>query len=104
MLVVFITCGSQKEGNDLSTGIVENKYAACVNTLPVSSTYWWCEKIETSDEILLICKTTEEAYPSLEEFVKKNHSYDCPEIIALKIHTGSKDYLDWINENTRSEH
>jgi periplasmic divalent cation tolerance protein len=30
--------------------------------------------------------------------VKQLHSYTVPEIIALPIVAGSKDYLDWVNE------
>ena len=32
--------------------------------------------------------------------VKELHSYEVPEIIALDIAGGSKDYLNWIEKNT----
>jgi len=36
--------------------------------------------------------------------VKDNNPYEVPEILALHILTGNKDYLDWIEaETTRSE-
>jgi periplasmic divalent cation tolerance protein len=33
------------------------------------------------------------------EWVKKHHSYETPEIIAIPIVDGSGDYLKWINDS-----
>jgi periplasmic divalent cation tolerance protein len=33
----------------------------------------------------------------LEEAVRRMHSYDVPEIIALPIEKGSRDYLAWLS-------
>ncbi|MFW6305442.1 MAG: divalent cation tolerance protein CutA [Candidatus Saliniplasma sp.] len=46
-------------------------------------------------------KTKKELFEELEELIKKLHSYDTPEIIALDVKTGSHDYLDWIDKVTR---
>jgi periplasmic divalent cation tolerance protein len=35
--------------------------------------------------------------------VKKLHSYEVPEIIALNIADGSREYLDWITSNVRAK-
>jgi periplasmic divalent cation tolerance protein len=32
--------------------------------------------------------------------VKQNHSYDVPEIIAMPIISGSKEYLSWLREES----
>jgi periplasmic divalent cation tolerance protein len=47
---------------------------------------------------LLIIKTKVSAYKKVEETLRKNHSYEVPEIICLPIAKGSKTYLDWIAE------
>ena len=36
----------------------------------------------------------------LERRIKELHSYQIPEIIALPIVKGSKDYLNWLGANT----
>ena len=36
----------------------------------------------------------------LEKEVKRLHSYEVPEFIALPIVAGSKSYLDWLDDNT----
>jgi periplasmic divalent cation tolerance protein len=33
--------------------------------------------------------------------VKSLHSYAVPEVIALTIIAGSREYLDWVRENTK---
>ncbi len=99
--VIFITAGSKEEAEKLSRGMVENKLAFCVNTVPgIQSTYHWNGKIHVDDEILLIVKTRQEKYDALENWVKKQHSYDVPEIISLPILKGLHEYLtgidDWV--------
>ena len=100
-IVVYITAGSNEEAEKLSRGLGEEKLAFCVNAVPqVKSTYFWEGKLCVDDEILLIVKTRTEKYDALETWVRKNHSYDVPEVIALPIIKGSEPYLkgiaDWV--------
>lgn len=46
-------------------------------------------------------KTERNLYPELEEEIKKAHKYETPEIIALPITTGSKDYLGWLDKELK---
>ena len=99
--IIYITAGSKEEANKLSRGLVEEKLAFCVNTLPgIQSTYQWEGKIHVDDEILLIVKTRQDRYEALEQWVKQNHSYDVPEIISLPIQKGLPEYVqaidDWV--------
>ena len=97
--VIFITAGSKEEAEKISRGLVESKLAFCVNTLPkVQSTYYWEDKIHVDKEFLLIVKTRQDEYEALETWVKNNHSYEVPEIIALPIEQGLPAYLNGIND------
>lgn len=99
--VIFVTIEPSK-ASALGKKIVENKLAACVNILPkVESHYWWEGKINCDNESLLIIKTTEQKIEQLIEFVKENHPFDVPEIIALPLTEGLPDYLDWIRESMK---
>jgi periplasmic divalent cation tolerance protein len=100
--VIFITAGSKEMADKLSRGLVENKLAFCVNTVPgIQSTYHWEGKIHVDEEILLIVKTRKDLYDALESWVKTNHSYDVPEIIALPIERGLPEYLSGIDDWVR---
>lgn len=97
--VVLTTASNSKEAEKISKALVENRLAACVNIIPkIGSRYWWKGRVETSSECLLIVKTRKNLFRRLEKKVKAVHSYTLPEIIALPIQTGSKRYLDWIDQ------
>ena len=101
--VIFITAGSKEEADKISRGLVEDKLAFCVSTIPgVRSTYYWEDKIHVDEEFLLIVKTRRDRYDVLETWVKINHSYEVPEIVALPIDRGLPAYLsgidDWVTK------
>jgi periplasmic divalent cation tolerance protein len=81
--------------------LIDNRAAACVNQLaPCTSTYRWQNKIETATEVPLLIKTTQEAYPRLEELIREMHPYELPEIIAVLVTAGLPAYLDWVGKET----
>ena len=98
--VVFITASSPEEADKITRALVQGKLAACVSQVPgLKSTYWWKGKVEESSEILLIAKTLKTSVKGLIKAVKKNHSYGVPEVVALRIKDGNKEYLRWIKES-----
>lgn len=103
-IVVLVTCGSAKEARKIARALVEQRIAACVNllTTPVESVYRWKGRVESAKEFLLIIKTTQARFVKLRDAVKRLHSYDLPEIIALPIASGGAAYLNWISESVDS--
>jgi len=101
--VVLVTCNSVKEGRKIGRALVEERLAACVNILqtPIESIYRWKGSVDTAKEFLLIIKTSRARLKALEAAVKRLHSYDVPEIIALPTEKGSQDYLAWLSESVR---
>jgi len=99
-IVVLITCPSKDEGLKIAKALLENKLAACINVIDgLDSYFWWKGKIDYAKEVLLIVKTRLDLFNKVVELVKKLHSYTVPEIIALPILAGNKDYLRWIDES-----
>ena len=79
--------------------IVGSKLAACVHILPrMTSVYFWEGEVRSEAEYLLLIKTLPEKYDELEAFIKANHSYSVPEIVAVQSERVSEQYLDWIKE------
>ena len=100
-VVVFVTT-PEAEAQGLAEVLVREKRAACVNIVSrVRSVYWWQGEIESDDESLLIIKTAASLLDDLVEVVKRTHSYEVPEVIALPILGGNKDYLDWVGSVLR---
>lgn len=101
-LVVLITAPDKQTAERLSQVIMEGKKAACVNIIPqVDSIFRWQGSISTEQEVLLILKTKTTIFEDqLVPLVKEHHPYDVPEIIALPLVMGSKEYLNWMEEET----
>jgi periplasmic divalent cation tolerance protein len=99
-IVVLVTCASAVEARRIARAVVEGHLAACVNILPgaVTSIYRWKGKVESARERLLLIKTSRRHLSQLETAVKRLHSYDVAEFVALPIAAGSRAYLDWLEE------
>ena len=99
MLIVFTTAPNTDQAETLARKIVEAKLAACVQVLPtMKSFYFWENEVQADSEHLLLIKTLEEKYGELENFIRANHSYDVPEIVAVSSEKISDDYLNWMND------
>ena len=104
-IVVLVTCGSKREARKIAQALVKEKLAACANVMeaPVKSIYRWKGRIESAREFLMIIKTSRSRFPAVEGTIRRLHSYDLPEMIAVPIVGGSQDYLAWIFESVESE-
>jgi periplasmic divalent cation tolerance protein len=97
-IIVFSTCGSEKEARKISRDIVQEKLAACANIMPVTSCYRWKRKIVTEREYLMIIKSRSEVFARLKGRILALHSYELPEIVSVKIDAGFSPYLKWIGQ------
>ena len=97
IIMVIVTTNSKLEAQKIITNLLKKRIIACGNIIgPISSSFWWKDNIEHSEEFLLFMKSKMSLYKKLEDEVLKLHSYDVPEIVVLPIVEGSKPYLDWI--------
>ncbi len=100
-LVVYCSCPDQAIAERIAEAVVNERLAACVNLISgLTSIYRWEGQLQRDAELLLIIKTRSAVYSQLEARLRQLHPYQLPEIIALPIHTGSADYLNWIAANT----
>lgn len=101
-VIIFVTCASKDEAEKIADALLAKRLVACGNVVGgIESKFWWKGKIDSAKETLLVLKTTSTNFQAVEKEVKRLHSYDVPEIIALPIVAGSKDYLNWINDSTK---
>jgi len=101
-IVIFVTAKDEVEAKNISKELVRQKLVACANIVSnVQSIFWWEGKVDESAETLLILKTKKNLFKKVEKAVKKLHSYKVPEVIAMPIVEGSKDYLRWVNDSVR---
>jgi periplasmic divalent cation tolerance protein len=100
-VVVLSTCGSAEEAERIARALVEARLAGCVNILPgVRSIYRWKDAIEDTAEWLLVIKTRRELFEKLTAELRRVHSYEVAEAIAIPIVAGLTEYLNWIDAET----
>ncbi|MEN6488767.1 MAG: divalent-cation tolerance protein CutA [Smithella sp.] len=98
---VTTTTETREEAQKIARCLVEQKLAACAQIAgPITSTYRWKGKVETAEEWLCLIKTQESLYSELEKTIIGLHSYETPEIIAVPIIKGSREYLSWLKNET----
>jgi periplasmic divalent cation tolerance protein len=99
--ILLTTTETENEAIKISNILVEAKLAACVQIKSVKSLYMWESKMESSEEFQLTIKCCLNQFSTLEEVIKKNHSYDCPQIVSYKIDKCSNDYLEFMKNNIK---
>jgi periplasmic divalent cation tolerance protein len=101
-IVVLVTAKNKKEAKAIAQGLLKDKLIACANIIDgIESLFVWQGKLDQSKEALMVIKTQQKLFDKVVSKVKLLHSYQTPEIIALPIIQGSKDYLNWIDEVTQ---
>ncbi len=100
--VILTTAPNLRQARALAKLLVAKRLAACVSMKPGwLSFYRWKGKIETAKEVLILIKTKERQFNKIETVIRQNHSYEIPEIIALPVRKGSKEYLSWLKKSVR---
>ncbi len=96
---VITTTATREEAMTIAREAVRTRAAACAQvSSPMTSVYWWEGQVEEAEEVRVALKTTRAAYERLEAVIRTLHSYEVPEIVALPMEEGGRDYLAWVKE------
>lgn len=96
-LLVMISCEDKDEAERIGDMLLKEKLAACVQIIPhVDSMFVWKKQFDYAGESLLLAKTLDAKWSSLERAVLTAHSYENPEIIAIPLTHVTKKYLAWL--------
>ena len=102
VMLVLSTASSEKEAMTIAQALVDQELAACVNVVPaIRSLYRWKGKIWNEVENLMFIKTTSSQLEEIKKVIKDLHSYELPEVLAVKIDDGEKNVLNWIGSSVK---
>ena len=101
-VVVMTTTETEHEARELATKVVEARLGACAQCSAVSSSFVWHGEVSHASETLLSIKTRSSLFGALRDFIVEHHSYETPEVIAVPVVDGSREYLSWVDDNTRT--
>lgn len=100
--LVYMTAPTKIEARAIAHALVASKLAACVNIFEeVEALYNWEGEVKTEKEFVMLVKTGVGLSKKITEFVKKEHSYECPCIMVLHPADGDKDFFKWITQITK---
>jgi periplasmic divalent cation tolerance protein len=101
--IVLCSVPDMDTAETIADTLVTEQLAACVNIIPgITSVYRWEGAVRKDPELLLLIKTAAHVRPLVEQRVQSLHPYELPEIIAVSIQTGQKDYIKWITDSLKS--
>ena len=101
-IVVFTTCASKKEAQNIIGALLKKRLIACANIIGgMKSKFWWKGRIDTAKEILVMMKARAKDFKAIEKMIMRLHSYDVPEIVAVPIAAAGKSYLKWMEKEIR---
>jgi periplasmic divalent cation tolerance protein len=101
--VVLVTAPPGEKAASIAKALVEQKLAACVNRLPGAySTYVWEGKLVEEAEDLLVIKTDKTKFKALVKAVKALHPASVPEVLALRVKEGERNYLRWLLDSVQA--
>lgn len=99
---VVTTTEKKEDARKIARAVVEKRLAGCVQIIgPITSIYRWKEAIETAEEWMCVIKTRKDLYLELEKSIREVHPYEVPEILAVPVAEGSKDYLEWLGNEIK---
>jgi periplasmic divalent cation tolerance protein len=98
MPTAYVTAPPER-AEEIAEALVEERLAACVNRVSTASTYRWDGEIHHDDEVILLAKTTDEAYDDLAARIVELHPYDVPCIERFDESDVLESFGDWRAEN-----
>lgn len=101
MNVLLLTCTDTKEADKIVNSLLKKKLIVCAKKTPVSSSFLWKNKIDASNEILLVMDSVIENFEKINSEVKKLHSYKTFVLTSIKVDKTTKEVKDWINKELK---
>ena len=95
VLLLITTEKNKKGAKKIAKLLFKKKLASCVSLKKIYSIYEWEGNIEKVKEVEITIKTKPALKNDLIVFLKKNTSYDLPQIIYKKFNS-EKKYLNWV--------
>lgn len=95
LIVALTTVADESAARTLARVLVEERLSACVQRVPITSTYTWNDKVEEGGEVLLLIKSTSDMLEVLRERVLALHDYEVPEFVVIDADHAGGAYLEW---------
>lgn len=94
---------NKEELEKITTELLNKKLVSSCQVVESKSSWNWKGKLEKSKEYLVFMKTKKNFTKEIYNTIKKYHSYECFEFAIFNLESTSKEYLEWIDKETKKE-
>lgn len=101
IIEIKTTFDVEEDARKMADILINKRLVACVQIGKIESIYTWQGKRDGAKEFLLTMKTRRGLFGKVKQEILKEHPYRVPEIVAVKICCGWKDYLKWVKDLTK---
>ncbi|NPA28492.1 MAG: divalent-cation tolerance protein CutA [Epsilonproteobacteria bacterium] len=99
MYIMVITTTSTKESaKSIAKSLLQKKLAACVQIDKIKSLYLWKGEMVEDKEYRVVIKSKKRLFKKIKKTLLSIHPYETPQIIAVDIDKGNREYFNWIDE------
>lgn len=92
---------NKEELDQVVKELLKKKLVGSCQVVESNSKWNWKGNYEASKEYLLFMKTKKSLTQEIYELIKTIHTYECFEFAIFELDSCNKDYLDWIESETK---
>lgn len=103
MIFIYCTYPDIDTAKKAVHSLLERRLVACANIIPgMHSIYRWQNKVEESNEVIVIFKTQSQLFEACKVEIKKEHPYQVPCILEIEIKQGDQAFLNWLKDEANA--
>lgn len=100
-VMIEVAFNSEEEVELIKERLLKEKLVASLQVIVSDSTWNYKGELESDKEYLVFMKTKEFLVNEVYKVIKEIHSYEVFEYAVFPLTSPSKDYLDWIDKETK---
>ena len=100
-VMIEVAFNSEEEVKLIKERLLKEKLVASLQVITSDSSWNYNGELESDNEYLVFMKTKESLVNEVYEVIKEIHSYEVFEYAVFPLTSPSKDYLDWIDKETK---
>ena len=100
-VMIEVAFNSEEEVELIKERLLKEKLVASLQVIVSDSSWNYNGELESDKEYLVFMKTKEFLVNEVYKVIKEIHSYEVFEYAIFPLTSPSKDYLDWIDKETK---
>jgi periplasmic divalent cation tolerance protein len=101
MNLLLLTCKDQKEADNITEALLNNRLIVCSKSVPVKSQFFWKGNINKENEVLVVMESDESKFKLIEEVVRGLHSYEQFVLVGFPLTQMAHGVEKWLDDGLK---